>query len=268
METLNQLQEYAKIAYNLFNFMNGKINTMNICTFRIEWYDYNGRNAYGNINYPNDVYINICTIIESWRDEWSGVMSKRDYICTLIAWTIAHELFHADQLISMVVYNRDPDYKYKVEGDVQRSSHDWISKNTRKLGEIGNFKCQIRYIGSENLPDWSDYRKASAKEYYLQTIANVILRDLDLFRKLTVFHNDDEADSILVIFNNMDSVYIKDNKKYLKENVGLFSQLAYKYAGQYNQYSVKISTSILENKKCIINIQCTNQMVDAMRFKQ
>ena len=195
-------------------------------------------------------------------------MSKRDYVCTLIAWTIAHELFHADQLISIVAYNHNPDYKYKMEGDVQRSSYDWIMKNTRKLGEIGRFKCQIRYISSENLPDESDYRKASVKEYYLQTIANVILRDLELFKKLTVFFNDNEADSILMIFNNIDSVYIKDNKKYLEENVGIFSQLAYKYAGQYNQYSVKISTSLLENKKCIVNIQCTNQMVDVMRFRK
>ena len=168
----------------------------------------------------------------------------------------------------MMTYNHDPQYKLKVEGDVQRISYDWIMNNTRKLGEIGDFKCQIRYIRSEVLPDVSDYRRASVKEYYLQTIANVILRDLQLFGQLTIFHNDDDTDSILVIFNNTDSVYIKQNGKYLSESVGLFSQLAYKYAGQYNQYSVNIRCNIYENKNGIVNIQCTNQMVDVMRFRK
>lgn len=268
MGKLNEYQHYSKVAIDLFNYMNGRINTMNICTFRTELYDYNGR-AYGNINYPNDVYINIGTIIDSWNDDWSdGVVGRHDYICTMIAWTIAHELFHADQLISMMTYNHDPQYKLKVEGDVQRASYDWIMNNSRKLGEIGNFKCQIRYITAEVLPDVSDYRKATVKEYYLQTIANVILRDLQLFSQLEIFHNDNSTNSILVVFNNTDSVYIKQNGQYLAENVGLFSQLTYKYAGQYNRYSVSIASKMYENRNWILNIQCTEPMVDVMRFRK
>ena len=264
---IEELQEYISAANTFFEFMNGKINTMNPCTFRIEMYDYNGR-AYANINYPNDVYINIGTIAESWNDEWIQIMSKRDYIFTIIAWSIAHELFHADQLISMVAYNHDPTYRLKVEGDVQRASYDWVYKNRKKLSELGNFNCKIAFISSEILPPVSDYRKASAKEFYFQTIANIILRDLELFNQLTILKNDNDTDSILVVFNKQDSIMIKEKGMYKDDRIKQFSDLAYKYAGQYVRYSVSIATQLYNNKSCIVDITITDQLVEMMRFKK
>lgn len=262
-----EFQNYSNVARNLFNYMNGKINTMNLCTFRIEVYDCNNQ-SYANINYPNDVYINIATIMDSWEDRWSTVMDKKDYICTIIAWSIAHELFHADQLISMMTYNSNADYRLKIEGDVQRASYDWIAKHKKEISNIGGFDCKIHRINSEILPDVSDYRKASPKEYYLQTIANVILRDLELFKDLKIFYNDTDVDNMLVVFNNTDSVEIKKSGVYLAENIGTFSELAYKYAGQYSTYHVSISTQTYTNRSCIVNITVTEQLIEVMRMKK
>ena len=33
-----------------------------------------------------------------------GIIKKEEYVCTVLAWAIAHELFHADQAIQMVMY--------------------------------------------------------------------------------------------------------------------------------------------------------------------
>lgn len=262
---IDEYNYYSNIAFKLFEYMNGRINKMNICSFRIEMYDYN-KNAYGNINYPNDIYINLGTIIDSWNYEWEdSIVTRHDYICTVISWTIAHELFHADQLISMVMYNNDSQYRLKVEGDVQRISYDWVTNNSRVLGEIGGFKCQIRYIKSENLPEVSDYRKASVKEYYLQIIANVIIRDLELFSKCSAFF-DDSADSIKLMFNDTDSVYIKQDGKYLESNIGEFSKLAYKYSGIWNSYSLNMKAEVVSNKDYIIHIYCTDNRSKIMYF--
>lgn len=266
MNRIEEIEMYRNISYDLFNFMNGKINVLNICTFRVEMYD-RCRESYGNLCYPNDVYINLAAIIDSWNESWSTIMTKYDFICTIIAWTIAHELYHADQLINMIKYNTDPIYKSMVEGDVERSSYDWVLNNKYSVEVIGGFRLQLGCIKCKNLPDTSNYVKANTEEFYLQIIENVILRDSDEFNKFVPIFKDKSINSILLIFNNADSVYIKYYGRYLEENVHLFSNLSYKHAGMYDRYSVYISSRIC-NDECTIHINCTNCISNLMNFKK
>lgn len=288
--TLEEYQEYSIIANKLFAYMNGKINRLNSnCVLYIDMYDLI-HNTYANIRYPNNIFLHLGTIIDSYTKEIAQYVEKRDYIGTVMAWAMAHELHHADQLISMLQYNNNPAYKSAIEGDVERASYNWVYNNRADLESIGGFEVIIRSLSSASLPDEKDcnYRKASIKQYYLQTIANIILRDFNLFNKLTVFSSNelDEVDNIVLCFapagigddviRNMrttdaaDFISIKENGEYLAENINAFSNLAYKWAGYFDTYTIRASVqcSKLSNDStlAVVAFEFSNRTINPMIF--
>lgn len=269
----DEFREYSEMAKRIFFFMNKKINRLNSnCVLYIDMYDYI-TGTYANIRYPNNITIFIGTIIDSWKDEYSILMNRRDYIGTIMSWALAHELHHADQLISMIQYNNNYDYKMSVEGDVERASYNWIDINRADLSSIGGFNVVIEYLDSQNLPDTKNcnYRKASVKEYYQQTIANIIIRDFDLFNKIGVFTNDELVDDIVLVFGNRDYVVIKSFGRYLPENINTFSNLAYKWAGFFDMYSIEVKAEFFTSKEgrkaASIKFDFSNQLIKPMLFK-
>lgn len=269
--TVQEYNEYSNITINLFNYMNGRINQLNSnCFLQIDPYDLL-YNTYGNIKYPNVIFIHVGTIVDTWKDDWSIYMSKRDYIGSCIAWAISHELHHADQLISMVMYNRNTEYKNEMESDVERASYDWVLNHSKELSQIGGFNVLINKLESNTLPEIGHYTKASVKEFYLQTIANIIIRDLDLFDSLRVFTNDNMCDDMILIFNNIDTIVIKSNGKFLSENIIPFSKLVYEYCSKYNIYHIYVDISFSYNNtgRCMATVEfkITNQIIYPMQFK-
>ena len=271
--TINEFHEYSEIAKRVFAFMNGKINILNNrCSISIEMYDFLNK-TYANIRYPNNITIYIGTIIDSWIPSWEIYLNKKDYIGTCIAWALSHELHHADQLISMVQYNRNSSYKTSVEEAVELASYNWVNINKIELSQVGGFNVIIDKLDSNTLPKNKkcDYRKATVKEYYLQTIANVLLRDLDVFVKLRAFTNDEEADDIILCFSDHDKIIIKENGEYLIENVNRFSNLVYIWAGYYDTYSVAASTTFMQSgNKTIayVRFDFSDRLINGMVFKE
>ena len=269
--TLEEYHFYSDMATKLFNYMNGNINRMNSkCTLYIDMYDYI-QGTYANIRYPNYVYIHIGTIIDSWEDDWTRYMRKVDYVGSCIAWALAHELHHADQLISMLQYNRNIDYRNEVERDVTRASYDWVAMHSRELSIVGGFNVVITDIDSNTLEDTANYRKANPKEFYLQTILNIIIRDHNLFNRIRVFTEDDLASDIVLNFNGVDSVVVKTKGKYLSENINQFSTLAYKWAGYYDRYNIKVNVQFatIDNRSiAFVNFVISNNFINPMIFKQ
>lgn len=273
--TIEEYQYYSSITTKLFDYMNGQINVINCqCKLEINMYDLvNG--TYGNIRYPNMIIINVGTIIDSWNDDYIRYMNKQDYVGTCIAWAIAHELHHADQLISMIQYNRNPDYKRAIETDVEQASYRWVGVHAREISAIGGFRVVINDLETPALNDGIGmYTKASVKEFYLQTIANVILRDFSAFQSLSVFTDDSLADDIVIVFNDMDSsVVIKSYGNYLIQNIDIFANLAYRYAGYFDTYSitakVDYNTTVKTDRKiAIVTFTISDSLVYPMIFKK
>lgn len=268
--TFEEYHYYSDIAKKLFDYMNGNINRMNSrCELYIGMYDY-VHNTYANIRYPNFIVVHVGTIIDSWDDSWSQYMDKSSYIASCIAWAISHELHHADQLISMLQYNRNEAYKRSVEGDVERASYDWVASHSREISRLIGIQIVIRDIDSPSLPSKGNYTKASVEQFYKQTIANIVIRDMDLFNKLGVFTTDN-CDDIVLNFNNTDKVVIKSNGEYLPENINIFSELAYKYAGYYDVYHInvtaKITTGLSGRDTAVVSFMITDNLIRPMIFK-
>lgn len=265
--TFEEYHAYSDVAIKLFNFMNGYVNRLNSkCTFQIEMYDLiNG--TYGNIRFPCHIYINLGTIIDAFEPAWSTFVDKWDYTCTLITWSIAHELHHADQLIAMLQYSNTA-YRNKVEGDVQRASYDWVADHAKVLSQIGGFNVIISSIDSYNLPDVGNYKRAGLREFYLQTIENILIRDTNSFR--TVLPYIEHNANVRLTFNSEDTVFIKTDGNYNPASLNRFSALVYKWAGYYDKYSIRCFVDEINiHGVLVINIEfeITNQLIEGMIFK-
>lgn len=237
----NEFEFYSSIAIKLFDYMNGRINILNSnCILEVNKFDFYLTKKYGNIRYPNFISINIGGIVDSWDDRWGKSLNKKDFICTSISWTLAHELHHADQLVSMVTYSKDTNYRNSIEADVERASYDWVYNNRYELSQIGGFNVIINELTTDTLidKDEANYRRASVKEFYLQTIANIVMRDLEKFSQLQVFIDDNYATDIEIAINGKDNVLIKSNGRYLGENTIVFSKVVYHNISYYDNYII------------------------------
>lgn len=246
--TIEEYQVYAPIADSMFRYLNGRVNTLNSnCNLYIDMYDLvNGTN--GNINFPNNILIHIGTIIDSYKDEWRYIMDRHDYICTLIAWTLVHELMHADQLLSMIEYNNNPEYKSFIENNVENASYNWVLYNAEDLEYEFDFRVILDSIDPSDFENCNKYQKADAKEFYFQTIANIVLRDFDIFRKLSALHDEKLSTDLFINFNDVDRVAIKLNDKYVEENVNEFSNMVYKWTGRFDTYKVSAYQNFMHDE--------------------
>ena len=241
--TSNEYIYYSNLACKMFRFINSEINMVNSsCELSVMVYDYIG-NRYGEIRFPNCIVVMMGNIIDSWNETWTMYLDKKSYIETMIAWTMAHELFHADQFLSMINYTADEEYRNKVEGDVERKSYEWVANNQCRMNEIFGTNININAMTSENMPDVSMYERASVKDFYLQTIANIVIKDFDLFKALKVFTDDEYCSDIILIFNGIDTVAIKINNSYVKENIPLFNSIVAKHCSAYDHYSIYVDVS-------------------------
>lgn len=245
--TVEEYMIYSDKAKQIFSYLNGRVNTLNNnCVLSTDCYDYANR-TYGNIRFPSNIIVHIGNIVDEWDNQYSMYFNKHDFICTIIAWTITHELSHADQDISMIRYNNNEQYRIGIEQDVERYSYDWVDSHAADISAACGFNVIIKMLTSNNIVEISNYTKACVRDYYLQTIANVIIRDMDYFIGLHVFTNNDMCNDMILIFNNTESVVIKSNDNFLRENIGLFNSLVSKYCTIYNRYNIGIDISFGTN---------------------
>ena len=245
--TVEEYIIYSEKARQIFSFLNGRVNSMNkFCILVTDSYDFVNM-TYGNIRFPSNIIIHIGNIVDEWMPQYERYMNKYDFVCTIITWAITHELFHSDQEISMLRYNNDEQYRTSVEGDVERSSYDWVVNHSVEISQACGFNVIIQMLTSNNLPNISNYAKVGVKDYYLQTIANIVIRDIDYFLALQVFTNDSLCNDMILMFNDLESVVIKSNDRYLKENIGLFASLVSKYCTNYNRYNIGIDVTFGTN---------------------
>ena len=267
---LNEYYFYSEIATKLFNYMNGKINTMNSnCILYIDMHDYVYRN-YATIRYPNHIFLHIGNAVDGWNDEWGYYIAKEEYVATIIAWALAHELHHADQAIQMVRYQSNRAYKDEKENDVQRASYDWVDNHSYELSNLIGINIKIDYITCDNLTNSGSYRKASVGEFYKQTIANTVLKDLQLFNKLTFFCNDSESDDIVIMFNSGSPITIKRNGHYLMESVNVFSESVYNNVAFFDAYTIHVDVESFDNdgkRVTVVNFTIENPLYHPMVFK-
>lgn len=252
--TVEEFCYFADITKKLFDYMNGRVNRI-LCVLDVKAKDIE-RSALANIVYPNYISVYIDTISENYTiSGLDELMGYEDYMTTIIAWSICHELFHADQLMSIVQYCNNEEYKQNVEMAVELNSYNWICNHIDELSNVVGFRFSIESVGSELLENARrssiSYKYAGVKDYYLQTIYNIIFRNLDIIydEALKVLIDDNLSDDIILEFSPNDKICIKRNGVYLSENINTFASLAYKFAGQYDNYQIEAVVDIYRDEE-------------------
>lgn len=254
--TQKEFEVYSKVAQAFFDLMNGDINRRVNATFSIEPYNLHSKilgRAYAETRYPNCVTIYIGDILGTYEESWSNRISKYDFTCVSIAMTIAHELFHIEQKIDLLIYKhkqcRYDKYSTDIENATDRMAYDYVRFHINDFAYVAQFDPKsIDMLDMRYCINNVDYRSASTKEMYMQTLRNVILRDEEFFEN--IMRDEDKYQSILVNFESKDkgscrvsfdgskSILIKANGKYLEEYLDEFCRAAYYYAGFYDKYKV------------------------------
>lgn len=269
--TVEEYVVYSEKARQIFSYLNGRVNIVNkYCTLVTDSYDYVNM-TFGNIRYPSSVIVHIGNIVDEWNSQYEPYMKKYDFVCSVITWAITHELFHADQAISMLRYNIDEEYRISIEGDVEKSSYDWVLSHSMEISQVCGFNVIIAMLTSNNLPEMSNYAKVTVKDYYLQTIANIVIRDIAYFQALQVFTNDSMCNDMILMFNDMDSVVIKSNDTFLRENIEHFVHLVSKYCTIYNRYNIGVDvifgTNNMGRKTATVKFNISEGLITPLLFK-
>ena len=261
-----EFEFYANITRKLFNYMNNRINRINRnCELNIDIYDLINH-TYGNIRYPNKITIYVGTIISDWSDDYYEYVDKVDYIGTCIALAVAHELHHAAHNVSMLKYTRDENYMAAMENDVNNAAFDYVSTHKQELSEAGGFNIIISKLDVPSATHTGNYSFASTKQFYLQTLENVVIRNSDLYKEIEKFIIHPEISNVIIRFNNESSIQIRENYKFIRRNASVFSHLVYKYTGMYNEYTV-FANSIISREvdygpvTCLVDFIITNQRI-------
>lgn len=273
--SVKEFEYYSDITRKFFDYMNGKVNRI-LCTLEIRLSDPINR-AMGNIVYPNFVSIYLGTISDNYSPEIAEILTKEDFMVSSIAWSICHELFHSDQLISMVQYGSNQEYKNKVEMEVELQSHNWVCTHINELSSLCGFRFHIEDLCTTELEEAIEinakYKSSGVKEYYLQTIFNTILRNLDMVYDpvLDIFIKDDKVDNIIIKFESDDRtlLQIKKDGVYLSENMSAFAKLVYMYSGQFDWYIVNVTVDTLEDgKTAVVDFSKEKATINPIIFKE
>lgn len=111
--------------FKVFNYYNGKINSLNRCTLEIEWVDKQESTILGQTLNPNIVKIYPEIIFRNSNNQFHYIFTIMD--------VIIHELHHADQFILYKQLSEDAEYVAIIESPVIRETANYILNNINEL---------------------------------------------------------------------------------------------------------------------------------------
>ena len=198
---------YAPQVENLFDYLNGTVNKRINCRLNIAYYSFNN---YAQFQRPNLVTVFLASIINGF---YSGLESH-DKVMSVIALTITHELFHADQEIDSHKYKIDGAYATNVENAAEYSAELFCiahKQSFKKLfGFTYGFNVNKKLAGSVYYP-FSD-------DTYYENLFVGMFRSIIIGQELTKLCK--EHDNVGIILKYKDQTWNKVVKLYGEYTVG------------------------------------------------
>ena len=245
LEMATAYQKYAPMALSIFNYLNGKINPLNVCTPFIGWFSVDN---YAQFQYPNRMCIFLASIIENFYDKSKTEQSNTDIIMSVTALCIAHELYHANQNIDAYKYRHDNSYMTNIENSAEYSAERFCLDNVDIFKSMFGFKYACREDISEEL----------LKSHY-ESIKDADMSSVIYNYMLGVFRCIRISDDIINILNSKKhkdfsiAIYYKD--KFVSEFDVLRNG---KYVFNFNEAGAAISKIIVPESTAsyIFDMRC------------
>ena len=171
--TTEEFTYYSNIARRMFDFMNGKINPINICHLEIALYGNHPR-MFGDFRNPNRIRLFMENIINDWKPEFydNYKVTHYDYTCNLIALTICHELFHSEQVLDGIRYSDDKEYYDSIETAVKIEALNWIENSS--IDKVFHFEICIEDFGKDVPYEYQQLDEIDG--FYYQILVNGVER--------------------------------------------------------------------------------------------
>lgn len=163
----NEINEYLKFAYKVFEYLNGEINKVNKNVI-LSIYPYNvGR--LGEMTQRSTLKLYIYDIIERCNND-SNVIKNN------ILFTIVHELYHTDQFLSPYEYTINQEYNDRIEKQVNYMTIIYLVDNRKRLEENLDVRIMVDHLNqylkmiTNDLVDPIRYKRISIFNYYYEII--------------------------------------------------------------------------------------------------
>ena len=225
--------------------MNGNINKLIPCKLETTMIV---TGSYGTIKYPNTIQIHIASL-----EKFAYSLNKDDCdtdeetcIITMMAWSIAHELFHVEHVCDMLEYAKNQEYMDYIENEVNMASLEWLYYNQKEIYENTGLMIDCQWIIELNNTE-NHYKNIGIKEAYMQIMRNILIRNSDAFNEITVFVCENKFNYIRISINGI-PVEIKKNGIYLKENINSLINLINYNVLIYSSYFLEFESTFNEEE--------------------
>lgn len=207
-----------EFSNNVFNYLNGKLNTVNIAA-QLKIMPGNC-DHYAHTNNA-DIELFLWTIMSVYND-------NEKLIKTFIIEAIAHELAHMDQTIDRLEYISNKEYAEEVEKQAISYSCNYIIKHYKDIVKNcgSGFEINIIFHRVKDL-FYVTYPKIELNTFYIENLHRLVGTDENKF----LVNNLDEYDNVIVIFdlnytNTTKSFLVKANNELSKDTLTFNTLLA------------------------------------------
>lgn len=191
--------EFEPKIHGIFDYLNGRINQHNICIYNIGYYSIDN---YAQFQYPNRMTIFIGSIVDHYYDIQDSKQTQYDKVMSVAALCIAHELYHADQIINAALYKKDESYRNQIEDAAEYSAELFCATHINEFRQHFGFNYLI------SNPNKNDFSATSTTR-----IMDKNLIDYLYCAMLGTFRNVSIADEVLELCKESDlviAIYFKD----------------------------------------------------------
>lgn len=194
---------YGPITHKIFNYMNGKVNTVNYpAVLNLIQVNPAFDRLLGQHNFPNIVDIYLGNLLLQYDDLDLETKSyfeykRHDFICSRIAYTICHELFHADQFLKLFYIQYTGCYYDKSELEVEESAFQWMHNHRTEIEQLIGFE----YLEDSN--NWYEQRQSwpFVYDYERTTLERIYVDRIDYAFNMERFEEFAESSKILSMHN-------------------------------------------------------------------
>lgn len=242
MFNINEIEYYRTFTIDVFNQLNGIINkTCNVATLEIcgECYI---NDLYGEIEFPNNIKVYLITILKDY--------DTYDLRCSMIMYTIIHELSHIDLSMNLVTYSTNNNYCEDIENMTDSNANRFIEENKLFLENWFHFKFVLSDTWLRK-GKYYNYIRTDLYKFYLQTLVNIVHRNLNTISMVKYIF--DNYETISVEFNNEGKSYIKTNGIFIQNDLSKFTSDIIKYCNPYTVYTLSMNMQYIDNTICHIS---------------
>ena len=239
--TLSTWHEHFKpIILGLFGYLNGTVNTINICECNIAYFsDQN----YAQFQYPNKISIFLSSILDHFCNH---PIKDFDTVMSVAAVTIVHELYHADQIIDTHKYCVDDAYCKNTEIAAEYNAELFCYTHKREFKKKFGFNYQFNIKEDPS----GVYYKIDKDHFYIQSLIG-LFRNVEIGNEVKNLLEKHDNVMFRVNTSQNDTWYTKILKadgeiKFTREDIIAFNQILMMFRHGISSCNYMMDYNIME----------------------